>query len=407
MRRKTLRVAILTMLDPIAESGTTLRAFLRIGGLSVARQQVALASQLGCERIVCIAAGPSPELAEIQQQCEAKGAQFHLIRQARALIGLVSAVDEVLVFADGLFASTASAIALLEEGQAVSVQPIEQGLAGGFERIDLNHAFGGVMRLPGRLVERLAELPVDCDATSALLRIALQAGVRQKPIPQPDQTRLFWTLVRSEQEAHALEPLWIRQRTRGEGAPSLAGGIALLAVRGFGPALLHAGSGARVLLAAAVVLALLAFGAGWLGVAVLGLGFAAVGWIVLEAAGMIARIESEQDGPVRRIDARALYGWALDVLIVLLATRGSGLANGPGFAEAVFPAFMLLALLRILPRLLPDGWAGWFNDRTLVALLLAAAAVAGVAREAILAVATLLALSGIILPLGQSRLTRH
>ncbi len=395
------------MLDPIAESSAALRAFLRIGWLSVARQQVALAHQLGCERIICIAAAPSPELAEIQQQVESKGIQFHLIRQARALVGLVSAVDEVLVLADGLFASTAAAVALLEEGQAVSVQPIEQGLAGGFERIDLNHAFGGVMRLPGRLVERLAELPPDCDATSALLRIALQAGVRQKPIPQPDQTRLFWTLVRSEQEAHALEPLWIRQRTRGEGAPSLAGGIALLAVRGFGPALLHAGSGARVLLVAAAVLALLAFGAGWLGVAALGLGFIALGWIVLEAAGMIARIESEQDAPLRRIDVRSLYGWAQDGLIVLLATWGSGLPRGLGFAEAVFPAFMLLALLRILPRLVPDSWAGWFNDRALVALLLGAAMLAGVAHETILLAATALALSGIILPFGQSRLTRH
>lgn len=395
------------MLDPIAEGGTALRAFLRIGGPSVARQQVALACQLDCERIVCIAAGPSAELAEIQQQVEARGAQFHLIRQAQALVGLVSAVDEVLVFADGLFASTSAAVTLLEEGQVVSVQPIEQGLTAGFERIDLNHAFGGVMRLPGRLVERLAELPADCDATSALLRIALQAGVRQKPIPQADQTRLFWTLVRSEQEAHALEPLWVRQRTRGEGAPSLAGGIALLAVRGFGPALLHAGSGARVLILASIVLALLAFGSGWLGVAALGLGFAALGWIVLEAAGMIARIESDQDAPLGRIDVRTLYGGLLDVLIVVLATWGSVLAAGLGFAEAVFPAFILVALLRILPRLVRDSWAGWFNDRALIALALAAAMVAGVEREAIMLAADVLALSGIILPFGQSRLTRH
>lgn len=395
------------MLDPIAEGRAAMRAFLRIGGLSIARQQVALAFQMDCERIVCIAAGPSPELAEIQQLVEAKGAQFHLIRQARALVGLVSAVDEVLVFADGLFATTSAAVALLEEGQSVSVQPIEQGLAAGFERIDLNHAFGGMMRLPGRLVERLAELPADCDATSALLRIALQAGVRQKPIPQADQARLFWTLVRSEQEAHALEPLWVRQRTRGEGAPSLAGGVALLAVRGFGPALLHAGSGARVLLVAAAVLALLAFGAGWLGVAALGLGFVALGWIVLEAAGMIARIESEQDAPLRRIDVRTAYGWLVDGLIVVLATWGSAVAPGLGFVEAVFPAFMLLALLRILPRLMPDRWAGWFNDRALIALSLAIAMLAGVEREAIQLVAGLLALSGIILPFGQSRLTRH
>jgi hypothetical protein len=395
------------MLDSIAGAGAHLRAFLRIGGLSVARQQVALALELGCERIVCLAPGPSAELADLQQWVETRGAQFQLIRQARALVGLVSAVDEVIVLADGLFASTAAAKVFLEEGQAVSVQPIEQGLAAGFERIDLNHAFGGVMRLPGRLVERLAELPADCDATSALLRIALQAGMRQKPIPQPDQTRLFWTLVRSEQEAHALEPLWIRQRTRGEGAPSLAGGVALLAVRGFGPALLHAGSGAKVMLAAAVVLALLAFGAGWFGIAALGLGFAAIGWIVLEAAGMIARIESEQEVPLKRFDVRAVYGWLLDVLIVFLATWGSDPARAQPLAEGLFPAFMLVALLRILPRLLSDRWTGWFNDRSLLALILAGFVLAGVANHAIVFAAAALALGGIILPLGPTRLTRH
>ena len=94
-------------------------------------------------------------------------------------------------------------------------------------------------------------------------------------------------------------------------------------------------------------------------------------------------------------------------MIVVLATWGSAVAPGLGFAEAVFPAFMLLALLRILPRLMPDRWAGWFNDRALIALLLATAMLAGVERDAIQLVAGLLALSGIILPFGQSRLTRH
>lgn len=394
------------MLEPAVGSPLT-RAFLRVGGLTVARQQVALALQLGCERVICIAPALSAELDELQQQIVAGGAQLQTIRQARALLGLISAVDEVLVFADGLFASIAAATALLEEGQAVLVQPIDQGLAAGFERIDLNYAFGGAMRLPGRLVERLGELPADCDATSALLRIALQAGVRQKAIPQPDQARLFWTLVRSEEQAHALEPFWIKQRTRGEGGLSLSSGIALLAVRSFGPALLHAGSGARVLVMAAAVLTLLALGAGWFGFAALGLGFVALGWITREAAAMIARIESELDIPLKGFDAKALYGGILDVIIVLLAAWGSPGIAPQGFAERLFPAFMLLAMLRIVARLLPVRWSGWFRDRGFLALLLGGAIMAGVGREATYIIATLIALGGIVLPLGQAKLTSH
>lgn len=395
------------MLEPMSAGSSSARAFLRIGGLTVARQQATLALQLGCERIICIAPGLSPELSDLQQQIEAGGAQFHLISQARALVGLVSAVDEVVVLADGLFATNSAALALLDEGQAVLVQPIEQGLAAGFERIDLNHAFGGAMRLPGRLVERLAELPADCDATSALLRIALQAGVRQKAIPQPDQARLFWTLVRSEEQAHALEPQWIRQRTRGEGGLSLSGALALLAVRSFGPAMLHAGSGARVLVLAAAVLSLLALGAGWLGFAALGLGFVALGWIVRESAAMIARIEFEQDPLARGFDAKELYGWLLDVLIVILTAFGSEPGQGQDLGERLFAPFMLVALLRIVPRLLPGSWSAWFHDRGLLALLLAGSILAGLGGATAMIASSVIALGVILLPLGQSRLTRH
>lgn len=407
LRRSTLRVAILTMLEPSAVGKSDARAFLRVGGLAVARQQVNLALKLGCERVICIAPRLSEDLAELRQQIEVRGAQFQLVSNARMLVGLVSAVDEVVVLADGLFASISAAVSLLEEGQAVLVQPIEQGLAAGFERIDLNHAFGGAMRLPGRLVERLAELPVDCDATSALLRIALQAGIRQKSIPQADQTRLFWTLVRSEEEAHALEPLWIRQRTRGEGVLSFSGALALLGVRTFGPALLHAGSGARFLVSAAAALSLLALGAGWFGFVAVGLVFVALGWVIREAAVMIARIESEQDGPRSGFDAKTLYAAILDVSIVLLATWGSSLPADQGLVERLFPPFILLALLRILPRLVSARWNGWFHDRGFLALVLAGAALAGVERETIILSAVVLALGGIVIPRGQSRLTHH
>jgi len=395
------------MIEPAAAGSPSARAFLRVGGLTIARQQVTLALQLGCERVVCIAPGPSPDLAELQQLIEAGGAQFYLVTQARALVGLVSAVDEVIVIADGLFATTSSLAELLEEGQSVLVQPIEQGLAAGFERIDLNHAFGGAMRLPGRIVERMAELPVDCDATSALLRIALQAGVRQKPIPQPDQSRLFWTLVRSEDQAHSLEPQWIRQRTRGEGDLSFSGAVALLSVRSFGPALLHAGSGARFLVWAAAVLLLLALGAGWLGFAALGLGFVALSWIVREAAVMIARIETEQTALRSGFDQKELFGWILDVFIVALASWSAQTAVGQSVIERLFAPFMLVALLRIVPRLVPSRWSSWFQDRALLALLLAGATIAGLAGPTIMIAASLLALGGILVPLGQARLTRH
>lgn len=374
--------------------------------MTVASQQAALALQLRCERVICIAPGLAPEIIELQHLVEQSGSQFHVAGQARALLGLVSAVDEVIVFSDGLFVSADSAAELLEVGQSILVQPIEQGLAAGFERIDLNHAAAGAMRLPGRLIERISELPGDCDAASSLLRIALQAGIRQRTIPVPGQDGLFWTLVRTEDEAHALEPQWIRQRTQGEGALSPSRGLALLAVRSFGPAMLHAGSGARAIAVAAALLALMAIGSGWFGLIPLALGFAGLGWIVREATVLLSRIEVDAGKSSMWLDNKEIYGWLIDVILVVVAAWGIETHGGQHFVDRLFPPFMLIALLRILPRLAAPRWAGWLGDRAVLAGLLAGSIVAGVGGLAVHAAAAFAAFVGILLPLGQSRLTR-
>jgi hypothetical protein len=394
------------MLEPVAAGNAQPRAFLRIGGMTVARQQLSLALALDCERVVCIAQGLAPELIELQHAAEAAGAQFHLIPGARPLAGLVTATDELIVLADSLFASTAQAAALLDQGQAVLVQPIEPGLAAGFERIDLNQSAAGAMRLPGRLVERISDLPADCDAASSLQRIALQAGIRQRPIPAPGQDGLFWTLVRGEDEAHAIEPQWIRQRTA-DGAPlGPSRWLARLAVRGLGPAMLHAGSGPATLAVAAAVAALLAVGAGWLALAPLGLALCAVGWILRESAVLLVRIDSDHAPPRRALGSRVAYGWLIDGIVIALAGWGISPQALPLAYDRYFPAIMLVALLRILPRSLGPRAAAWLEDRALLTLCLAVAIAAGRGSEAIHLAAVGVALAGIVLPGLSTRLTR-
>ncbi|MBX9643096.1 MAG: hypothetical protein K2W91_03225 [Novosphingobium sp.] len=394
------------MLEPAAESGLGARAFLRIGGLTVARQQLALALALQCERIVCIAPALTNPIVELQHLAERAGAHFHVIPGARPLVGLVTATDELIVLADGLFASTAEACDLLSDGQSVLVQPIEQGLAAGFERIDLNHAGAGAMRLPGRLAERLGDLPADCDAVSTLQRIALQAGVRQRAIPAAGQDGLFWTLVRSDAEAHAIEPLWIRQRTRDADPLGPSRALALLGVRGFGPAMLHAGTGGNVMLIAALASLLLALGAGWFGFVAAGLGLCALGWLLREMASLLLRIERDEAATHKRIDALGLYAWTIDgALIVLLAwaTLGGG---GSKFLASLFPPFMLIALLRVLSALPTGRWSGWLSDRGLAALALMGATLGGVASQAAHIGASLAAIAAIVLVRAKNRLTR-
>lgn len=394
------------MLEVASDAGNTPRAFLRVGGLTVARQQLAIALAMQCERVICIAPALTRDMVELQHLAEGQGAQFHVIPGARPLLGLVTATDEVIALADGLFASTAEAVDLLSDGQSVLVQPIETGLAAGFERIDLNHSAAGAMRLPGRLVERIADLPADCDAISALQRIALQAGVRQRAIPSPGQDGLFWALVRSDSEAHTIEPQWIRQRTRDSVPKGPARGIALIGVRSFGPAMLHAGSGALALVIGTAVLALLALGAGWFGFVSLGLGLVSLGWIVRESADLLSRIEADGSRKIRGIDGLGVYGWLLDAVIVALLAWGAPLEAWQPLHDRLFPPFMLVASLRVVAQIHEGRWSSWLNDRSLLALILMVAVLVGVGGAtahvgAIGAIAAALFLSG-----RKSRLTR-
>lgn len=385
----------------------TPRAFLRVGALTVARQQLALALELRCERVICIARGMQPEVIELQHEAEAVGAQFHVVPGARALLGLVTAGDELIVLTDGLFVSTADAADLLGKGEGVLVQPIEQGLAGGFERIDINNAAAGAMRIPGRLVEAIADLPADCDAASALQRIALQAGIRQRAIPSADNGTLFWTLVRDEQDAHVLEPLWIRHRTRDNQPPNPSRLAALLVVRRFGPGMLHAGSGAAHLAVGSAMLALIAAGLGWFGLFTAGLIVCALGWVLREIAGLLARVEARPASLRHRmLEQVAAYGWIIDATIVGLAAFGSQGHAWQPVPDRLFPPLMLVALLRILPRVVEGRWTAWLGDRALLALVLAGAVAGGVGSFATHAGAVVAALAGIALPGLTKRLTR-
>lgn len=381
-------------------------AYELVGGFTVARQQAKIALALGAERIVCFANGLAPELIELQHLVETSGAQFHVVSQSSALIGLVRATDEVIVLEDGLFAAASQVEELLEPGQAILVQPIDQGLAEGFQRIDLEQAYGGAMRIPGRLIEQLSQLPADSDASSALLRIALQAGIRRNFLPPFDRDHRFWTKVRSEEQAHALEPLWIRQRTSTEGQLGPTNALALAGVRRFGPALLHAGSGARVLTIAAVVLVLLAAGAGWFGLAAVGMFGLAAAWLLRTSAQMLRRIERDDTSSGLRIGGIAVFLVALDLAFVLIAAGNGDAHIERDHVDRLFPPFMLLAMLRILPRVVNQRVATNLADRGILGIVLGTTALAGVQDLAIHILAAAAALAAIVLPAGELRITR-
>lgn len=365
-----LRVALLTVLEPVAADGGQPRALLPVSGASVARHQLALALAMEAQRILCIARVLTPGLIALQHQAERAGARFQVVTGAHQVAAMVTANDDLLVIADGLLVDPAEAAALMSPSHAVVVQPVETGLQLGFERIDINSASAGLMRIPGRLAQRLAELPGDCDTVSALLRIALQAGVPQLPVPAAQRDGPGWKLVRDEHEAHVLELRWIdRLLGRGNGlAPGFA--IARQLVRSFGGALLQAGSRETALAAISGLLLALSMALGWFGHAGAAFALMAFAWLGRRTATLVGMIARQAAGELNPAVSRGkVFGVLLDAaLVVVVAWQG---AVGLPWWEQAFAPAVLVGSLRAFRRFFGPALQPWLDDRFLLCLALA------------------------------------
>ena len=371
-----MRIALLSMTHAAVAPGTLAPAHLRVGPLSVARHQLAVVLALGCQRIVCFSPRFDADMVALQHVAEAAGASFHVLTSARGLSTLVTAADDVIALTEGLLAWPQTACGLLGQGPVVLTQPIEQGLGAGFERLDINHASAGAIHAPGRLVERLTELPGDCDVFSGLQRIALQAGIDMVAIPGVDATdaagnRARWALIRNEGDAQAVEAGWIRLHIGG-GAPTPATAAARRIVRVAGPALLHAGSGGMALSLAAGVTLSLGLVAGWFALSWVSFLCTALACVLFLISALLRRVEQAARllSPPR-IGVETVYAIGVDVVMGLSMAWGTPVVAGISFGTRLFAPVMLLGVSRLVARALPERWAAWLADRVLLSVILA------------------------------------
>lgn len=372
-----MRVALLSVIETARGEPEGLRAYLPIGGRSVVRHQLGLALALGCTRVVVVAEALSGELVSLQHVAESGGARFHVVSSPRALSPLIAPEDEVIVLSDGLLAMPEDALTLLSDGPGVLTLPVETGLPAGFERIDINNANAGAMRVPGRVAAGLADLPADWSPASALLRLAVQAGIAQKALPAALVESGRWGLVRSEDDADRIEPLWLRLHTASMHRRSPGEAAAALAVQAMGPALLHAGTRPYIVTLAALALLLLGLGAGWMGLFAAGFVLAGLGWFTQLCASLVARIERDSLLAGRSPGMLpGAFAWSVDALLVTLAAWRSEIPDfGPvPWAARWFAPLLLVLLLRLLAGASPERWwTHWLTDRLVAALLLAVA----------------------------------
>lgn len=197
-------VALLSTLERATDGASCPRAFLRMAGNTVIARQVEMALELGCERVICLAEGLSPELVAVQHRVERSGRRFHVVSGRQALHGLITAADEIVIIADGVIPDEQSVAEAIGRRKGVLTFPVEAGIAAGFERVDRAEAWAGVLRCGGADLERLAELPPDIDALSALMRSALQSGRPRIEVSPEHIAHGSWRLVDSARSAREL-----------------------------------------------------------------------------------------------------------------------------------------------------------------------------------------------------------
>lgn len=365
-----MRVAILSAIHPGGESTeAAVRGLLTVAGRSVAALQLDLALRLGCERIVCLAEGLDEGVLPLLHRAEQGGATFHALSSARSLSGLVRAQDELFLFAEGVVPDPLVVGELLGERSGIVALPAEAGIEAGFERIDRDHAWAGVARLPGSAVERLVEMPFEVDAVPALLRVGLQTGTRIVPLPPSLVTDRRWALLRNEQQARAFEAAWLNQRVTLSSFAAPVHALADRAAMVLAPGILAQRGKAALPIVGGILGLGGALAAAWWKLPVLAFGSAALGAFLLRMGETVSAFLSEgrRSGRVARI-ARALPGVAVDAIILALVGM---LAPVGELASWLFAGLALLFALRIAGHSQAESLARAASDRGILALVLA------------------------------------
>ncbi len=385
MGLRQLRIALLSSVERTPEG--ELRAFQRIGGRSVIAWQVDLVRELGCERIVCLSEGPSPELIGLQREVEASGLKFNLIRGSLHLVGLVTADQDIVVIADGLVVERALACGMLKDGRGILALPAEAGIAAGFERIDAEHAWAGVLIARANIVSQLADLPPDSDTVSLLLRLALQAGTRRIPIEKErlDGGELLLAIDRSELDRRETALLEGSARRSHWTAPGQFAANLLarrLAPDGLARGPVIAGASAVLMMLGATVLSGMDHAFSAVCTMIAGTFALATGRTM---AAMKVRLLGREENP--------RFVWLAGVLRDILAGAALTLPSLPFMLpRRAFLPLVMIGLLYLAARTGAERWRAMWEDRTLLFLLLAPAAWFGSLTQA-MAVLTIAALT--------------
>ena len=350
--------------------------------------QVDLARDLGCERFICLTDAKLEAFDELQAQIQQFGGEFHTISGPLPLVSLLSADQELVVIADGLIADRARAATLLSGKRGVLALPDTAGIEAGFERIDAQHAWGGMFVARGQIGEQLAQMPEDSDTVSLLLRLALQSGVKLVSLNASYLEAGEWTLLREGSELAEREQTLLdgsaERVSLWEPTKALSRRIArFLAPDGLD-------RGAAVGGAASVLGVVGAAIAGYLQAAPIALVLAALSILAVESRDGMLRLKVLLRGAEPKT-ARKFFSLLIDLLLVgILAWP---LLSADAMTQLFLPV-LAIGMLRLGEKLWAGPLSAFLADRAIFALFMAGMSTFGFADIAMAGISlVILALS--------------
>ena len=352
-------------------------------GRSLALRQLDFARHCECDVLLLLARGVTGEANELRHAAEDAGMRVQLLGSAEALSGVVQPGDSLLVMHEDLLPFCHEASSALVEDNCVIILDAGAGTRAGFERIDIDRAWGGALMIDGAALRGLSGLGGDFAPASALLRIALQQGTRQRRLDAGTLGSGEWQLVASDEHAARVEQLWLGHMLE---RPGLLRPTAWLAHRLLKPfaAGLASRTSARAGIAVITVLALIAaLAAVYLGHVAAGLGGILVAALLPEFARQLAQVSATPSAPTRNWP---WLGWLVDgALVGALALS----IEGP-LHHMLFAPVMAGAALLLLDRATGPRWVTLVRDRGIVLVVALVASVLLPAEEAAMLLAALL-----------------
>jgi len=331
----------------IGDDGQFLPATTEIFGTALISLQINSLREIGVKRFFIEAEQLTGPILSLVDELKAEDIDVAMVRSPKDLADSFASSDRCLVLAPGIHVEADIISNLINQPKQLVATVDGRDESSAFERIDLNTRWAGLAVIDKNLIEGLADLPEGWSLTSAILRGALQSGLKQQPIDQREIDSNALQVIDSQNRAEQFKRAKLQNAAKYK--------IGLVEEKIYAPIVqwlaLRFTIDHRLFGIAAAVFALIAVVFGLLAIPVIAVLSAAIAVFLTTASDIIFRIARD-----KQVKVLSLISWGLlAIAMVTLAIQATG---GGAFAAAIAGGLLIyssaLGLQKDMRRYLPS-----------------------------------------------------